>query len=77
MIYVIVGGGHVGPEIVKLLAQHGHRVRALVANAVDAKAIEGPGIEAVIGDRGRIDTCAHKLEGAEVAMLFTRNTTDL
>ncbi len=77
MIYVTGGGGFVSPEIVRGLVAAGERVRVLVANQEESKAIEGPGIEVVVGDRRQPATFAHTLEGIATALLLTRNAQDL
>jgi len=77
MIYVTGGGGFVSPEIVRGLVGAGQRVRVLVASPEERKAIEGPGIEVVVGDRRQPATFAHTLKGIATALLLTRNAQDL
>ncbi len=77
MIYVADGGGYIGRELVKRLVAAGQQVRALVANAEEARIVEGPNTEVVLGDRERPETFAHTLAGAEVAVLITRHVTSL
>ncbi len=77
MIYVADGGGYIGRELVKRLAAAGQQIRALVANAEEARIVEGPNTEVVLGDRERPETFAHTLAGAEVAVLITRHVTSL
>jgi uncharacterized protein YbjT (DUF2867 family) len=77
MIYVTAGGGYVGREIVERLEKAGQRVRALVTSPEEARSIQGPNVEMVVGDRAHVETFAHTLAGADVAMLLTRNALDL
>lgn len=77
MIYISAGGGYLGRSIVEQVALAGQRVRALVLNKDEARAIQGQNIEAVVGERARPESYAHTLKGCDVAMLVTRNALDL
>ncbi len=74
MIYVTGGRGwHLGREVVQQLTSSGHRVRVLAASAEEGKALEGRNTEVVVGDCERPETFARTLDGADAAMMITRN----
>jgi len=77
MIVVTGGGGYVGPEVAHRLVEAGERVRLLVASAAEAELAGKPGREVIVGDRRQPLTFAYALEGAEAAVLITRNADDL
>lgn len=77
MIFVTGGEGYVGPEIARRLVEAGQRVRLLVPGPAQAELVEGPGREVIVGDRRKPSTFASALEGAEAAVLITRNALDL
>ena len=77
MIYVTASGGHVGREIAKQAAKTGERVRVLAPDAEEAKALQAPGIEVLVGDRRKPATFADSLQGIDTAILLTRNAEDL
>jgi uncharacterized protein YbjT (DUF2867 family) len=77
MIFVTGGEGYVGPEIARGLVRAGQRVRLLVTSSAEAEHVEGPGREIIVGDRRKPSTFASALEGADAAVLITRNARDL
>jgi len=77
MIFVTGGEGYVGPGIARRLVEAGQRVRLLVPGPAEAELVEGPGREIIVGDRRKTSTFAPALQGAESAVLITRNALDL
>jgi uncharacterized protein YbjT (DUF2867 family) len=75
MIYVTGGRGwYLGRELVQALTRSGHRVRALVGSPEEGKALQAENVEIVVGDCETPSTFAHTLDGADVAMMITRNS---
>ena len=68
---VIGAAGRIGGDLVKELAARGEEVRALVRNSEKAAAIEGQGVEAVVGDLERPETLDSALGGVDKAFLIS------
>lgn len=69
MIYVSGAPGNVGTELVRLLADRGEQVRALVHSAEAAADFAPPGVEKVRGDLAEPGSFARSVEGAEAVFV--------
>lgn len=71
-MFLVTGAtGTTGSEVVRQLAAAGERLRALVRNSEKARAIEGPGVEIVVGDFERPETLDEALRGVKRVFLLS------
>ena len=70
-ILVIGATGRIGGDLVKGLAARGEEVRALVRNSEKAAAVQGHGVEAVVGDLEKHETLDEALQGVDKAFLIS------
>ncbi len=71
MILVTGATGRTGSEVVKALIAKGEQVRALVRDPERAGAIQGPGVELVVGDVEKPETWDAALQGVDKAFLLS------
>ena len=71
MILVAGATGRTGSEVVKALIGKGEQVRALVRDPERAGAIQGPGVELVVGDVEKPETWDAALQGVDKAFLLS------
>ncbi len=72
MTTLVIGAtGRIGGDLVKALVARGEDVRALVRDSEKAAAIEGQGVEAVVGDLERPETLDSALGGVDKAFLIS------
>ena len=71
MNLIIGGTGKIGTELVKQLSATGAKVRALVRDPKQARAIKGPGVEIVKGDLGNPKSLDAALEGINRVFLVS------
>lgn len=76
MILVVGGTGKIGGEVIRLLAERGTPVRALVRDPFKASRLARPGVELVQGDLGRPETLAPALRGVTRVFLVTNPGPD-
>lgn len=76
MILVVGGTGKIGGEVVRLLAEQGTPVRALVRDPFKASRLARPGVELVQGDLARVETLAPVLRGVTRVFLVTNPGPD-
>lgn len=62
---VIGASGHLGAHVVRLLRQHGHRVRALVRPTSDTRGLQGIDVEVVRGDVTEFRTLVSSVEACD------------
>ena len=71
MILVTGATGRTSGEVVKALLAKGERVRALVRDPQTAGAIQGPGVELVVGDLEKPETWDAATQGVEKVFLLS------
>jgi len=71
MILVTGATGRTSGEVVKALLAKGEQVRALVRDPQTAGAIQGPGVELVVGDLEKPETWDAATQGVEKAFLLS------
>ncbi len=71
MILVTGATGRTGRETVKALVSRGAQVRAMVRNPDDGAAIQGGGVEIVVGDLERPESVDAALQGVEKVFLIS------
>ena len=71
MILVTGATGRTGSEVVKALIAKGEQVRALVRAPQRAGAIQGPGVELVVGDVEKPETWDAALQGVDKVFLLS------
>jgi uncharacterized protein YbjT (DUF2867 family) len=76
MILVTGATGNNGSEIVKQLSAAGIPVRALVRNPAKAAAIQGPGVQIIQGDLGKVETLEPALAGVDRILLCSSFAPD-
>ncbi len=71
MILVTGATGRTGSEVVKALIAKGEQVRALVRDPQRSGAIQGPGVELVVGDVEKPETWNAALQGVDKVFLLS------
>ncbi len=71
MILVTGATGRTGSEVVKALIAKGEQVRALVRDPQRAEAIQGPGVELVVGDVEQPESWDAALQGVGKVFLLS------
>jgi uncharacterized protein YbjT (DUF2867 family) len=77
MIVVTGATGTIGTDVVKLLAQRGQEVRAVVRNVSKASALRGPGVDIVPGDLSDPASLDRAFHGADRLFLLTGGSPDM
>ena len=70
MILVTGSTGNVGSEVVKQLAQAGHKVRALVRDAKEASGKFPATVDLVVGDLDNTDSLTNAMKGVDAVYLL-------
>jgi uncharacterized protein YbjT (DUF2867 family) len=77
MILITGSTGNVGSEVVKQLANAGHKVRALVRDPKEATGRLPTTVDVVVGDLDNVDTLVNALKGVEKLYLLAPLTPSL
>lgn len=77
MILITGATGYIGSELVQQLKAAGTKVRMLVRNHQKAAALEGPGVEIVLGDFDKPETLDVAFAGVEKAFLLSSAGPDM
>ena len=77
MILVTGSTGNVGTEVVKQLAQAGHKVRALVRDTKEASGKFPTTVDIVVGDLDNVDSLVNAMKGVDKVYLLAPLTPSL
>jgi len=73
-VFVAGGSGYIGRNVLRELAQSGHRLRALARSAALADVVSKLGAEPILGDLSDIETLREGMSGVGYLIHAAANT---